>query len=114
MLRRFTHFPSVVMKIVDAKENIPKSMSSILAAPADETAHPLPTNLTQPIPPDDCIQQDSYAVFDMFVWPTLNSTLTKFSIDLTGITQIQVDTSPSINATLQKYTQWLTSLHLIN
>ena len=121
-IAEITQFPSVVMKIVDTKEQgvvVPKSMGkSASAAAADEgSPPPLPTDLTEPISPDDArTQQDAHAVsiFDTFVRPTLNPTLTQFSIDLTGINQAQVDTAPSIDETIQKYTRWLTSLRLVD
>jgi inhibitor of KinA sporulation pathway (predicted exonuclease) len=59
--------------------------------------------------------QDAYATssFDTFVRPTLNPRLTKFSIDLTAITQEQVDAAPTIDKVLDQYMKWLASINLL-
>jgi inhibitor of KinA sporulation pathway (predicted exonuclease) len=40
--------------------------------------------------------------------------LTKFSIDLTAITQEQVDAAPTIDKALDQYLQWLESINLVD
>ena len=52
--------------------------------------------------------------FDTFVQPTLNPMLSKFAIDLTGITQDQVDAAPLLAAVLPKYASWLESHGLVS
>merc|ERR1712118_80324 len=45
--------------------------------------------------------------FNSYVRPTLNPTLTDFSIQLTSITQEMVDSAPTLDQVLPKYIEWL-------
>jgi inhibitor of KinA sporulation pathway (predicted exonuclease) len=45
--------------------------------------------------------------FDTFVRPTLNPTLTHFSIELTAISQADVDGAPRLDQVLPRYLSWL-------
>lgn len=54
------------------------------------------------------------SVFDSYVRPTLNPRLTRFSTELTGITQETVDAAPAIDEVLTKYERWLRDLGLVN
>lgn len=113
-IAEITQFPSVAMKLVDRNDGLPSVESS--TSFANRTPVPVPADLAAPMPHDSGVVQDAYAVsvFDSFVRPTLNPTLTPFSITLTAITQAQVDTAPSIQKTLELYTNWLASLDLID
>ena len=52
--------------------------------------------------------------FNTYVRPVLNPTLTKFSIELTGITQQMVNNAPTLPNALDKYLSWLKKHNLIN
>ncbi|KAG8466548.1 hypothetical protein KFE25_007927 [Diacronema lutheri] len=47
--------------------------------------------------------------FDTFVRPRFNPALTRFSIELTGITQADVDGAPPLEDVLPRYVAWLCS-----
>ncbi|CAK0791041.1 unnamed protein product [Prorocentrum cordatum] len=51
--------------------------------------------------------------FNAYVRPTLNPTLTAFSIELTGITQRMVDRSEPLREVIAQYLSWLQSHQLI-
>ena len=52
--------------------------------------------------------------FDTFVQPTLNPLLTKFSIDLTAIRQVDVDAAPTIAEAMLRYLDWLRGHGLVD
>jgi len=52
--------------------------------------------------------------FNSYVQPTLNPTLTEFSVELTGITQDMVNNSPTLEAVLPLYMTWLRGHGLIS
>ena len=52
--------------------------------------------------------------FDTFVRPVLNPTLTQFSIDLTAITQADVDAAPILETVMPRYVEWLRSHKLVD
>ena len=52
--------------------------------------------------------------FDTFVRPTLNPTLTRFSVDLTAITQADVDAAPPIEDALPRFVVWLRARGLVD
>merc|ERR1712136_408071 len=52
--------------------------------------------------------------FDTFVRPTLNPTLTPFSQELCGITQVEVDGAPDVTTACQQWLQWLRSFSLVD
>eukprot|EP00927_Polykrikos_kofoidii_P057064 TRINITY_DN51174_c0_g1_i1.p1 TRINITY_DN51174_c0_g1~~TRINITY_DN51174_c0_g1_i1.p1 ORF type:complete len:407 (+),score=42.62 TRINITY_DN51174_c0_g1_i1:74-1294(+) len=52
--------------------------------------------------------------FNTYVRPTLNPVLTKFSIELTGITQDTVNCSPPIEDALRDYLNWLRRHELVS
>ncbi|KAL1510420.1 hypothetical protein AB1Y20_006728 [Prymnesium parvum] len=51
--------------------------------------------------------------FDTFCQPRFNPTLSRFSIQLTGITQLDVDAAPLIEEVLPRYLGWLQSHGLV-
>lgn len=128
-----TQFPSVLLKLHDGKlykdntsRHQQKKENTILLPPSPKS------NYLQQLPKDlirsDCDvtsessspsrrrKSDAYciSIFDTFVQPTLNPKLTPFSIELTGITQAQVDVAPTIDIALQQYLHWLASNHLMD
>lgn len=52
--------------------------------------------------------------FDSFVRPTLNPVLTRFSIELTFITQADVDGAPELGDVLPRYLNWLKGNGLVD
>ncbi|CAJ1329557.1 unnamed protein product [Effrenium voratum] len=52
--------------------------------------------------------------FNSYVRPTLNPRLPKFSVELTGITQEMVDSSPCLQEVLPQYLEWLKSHALVS
>ena len=52
--------------------------------------------------------------FDTFVRPTLNPTLTPFSIELTAISQSDVDAAPTLVAVVPQYLAWLRGHRLVD
>eukprot|EP00900_Chrysochromulina_parva_P023179 jgi/Chrpa1/5495/Chrysochromulina_OHIO_Genome00018511-RA len=52
--------------------------------------------------------------FDTFVRPTLNPTLTPFSIQLTAISQSDVDAAPTLVAVVPQYLAWLRGHGLVD
>ncbi|KAL7547903.1 hypothetical protein ACHAWF_016793 [Thalassiosira exigua] len=61
-------------------------------------------------------KRDAWCVdfFDSFVRPTLNAQLTAFSVELTGITQDDIDAAPTIDRVIPKYLRWLQSRGLVD
>lgn len=128
-----TQFPSVVLKVVDnvwgssSAKHQGSSSSKQEQGPSNnnntsQESLTLATTL-DPVLFKDLIEpcnfktsQDAYAIssFDTFVRPMLNPRLTQFSIDLTAITQEQVDTAPTIDKALDQYMKWLESIHLVD
>jgi inhibitor of KinA sporulation pathway (predicted exonuclease) len=113
-----THFPSVVLKLVDKVWG----SSSSKYGPSDHRGQELLAILDTALLNDLIVpcnfktSQDAYAIssFDSFIRPTLNPKLTKFSIDLTAITQVQVDAAPTIDKALDRYMKWLESINLVD
>ena len=106
-----TQFPSVCMKIQDRQVLANNFHSS--DKPSSKTYENLPHDLRllSPTKRHDAV---CVSMFDSFVRPTLNPTLTKFSIDLTAITQGMVNVAPSIDITLDRYLNWLRSIGLVD
>ena len=132
-----TQLPSVVMKIVDRRRkwtqsttatnnvtNVVTSNTTVLLPPKEtkdrSTATPvLPVDLSVSCSfsnSSNTMKADAYAVsaFDTFVRPTFNPKLTQFSIDLTAITQSDVDAAPTIDIAFRNYMDWLGSLDLVD
>lgn len=107
-IAEITQFPSVVMQLVQKRKGVP------LQPPSARCTIPLPLDLTTPS--TEQFAQDAFAIsaFDTFVRPTFNPRLTAFSIQLTAITQQDVDTAPAIVVALQNYVHWLESLDLVD
>eukprot|EP00977_Amphora_coffeiformis_P000031 scaffold5_cov169-Amphora_coffeaeformis.AAC.31 len=104
-----TQFPSVVLALVEKKKGLP------MVLPVTRSTNlSLPLDLTQPSAKN--VRQDAFAIsaFDTFVRPTLNPTLTAFSINLTAITQGQIESAPSIGIALERYVAWLQSLDMVD
>lgn len=99
------------MKLVEKTKGIPLNYS----CPSATTNVALPIDLTLPCDENTYVlRQDAFAVsaFDTFVKPTFNPILSDFSIQLTAITQEQVNAAPTIDIALQSYMKWLESLDL--
>lgn len=116
-----TQFPSVLMKLFEGKEAATRYANSKKKNDENDgdtsqgtTRIELPPDLTRPTA--DKIRHDALAVaaFDSFVRPTLNPRLTPFSIDLTAITQDDVDRAPTIDQVIKDYTRWLYQLRLVD
>ena len=113
-IAEITQLPSIVMRLIDRK------WGSSLTRSAEHDNMPsnvvLPLDLSMPCEAINNLQDDAFAIsgFDTFVRPTLNPTLTKFSIELTAITQEQVDAAPCIEVALKNYMDWLQSLDLVD
>jgi inhibitor of KinA sporulation pathway (predicted exonuclease) len=108
-----TQFPSVAMKLVEKTKGISMNYS----CPSATTNLPLPIDLTLPCNENiSMLRQDAFAVsaFDTFVKPTFNPILSDFSVQLTAITQEEVNAAPTIEEALQSYIKWLESLGLVN
>lgn len=116
-----TQLPSVVMKLVDNKKwgqtrtsnleimkNQKDTKNQIIPLPLDLTMHSCDNRAL--------LQQDAFAIsaFDTFVRPTINPKLTQFSVDLTAISQDQVDGAPTLDIAIERYMKWLESLHLVD
>lgn len=112
-IAEITQLPSVVMKLVEKTTHTPRQD---VVFRQRKSLVELPSDLTLPSFPSTTVKADAYAIsaFDTFVRPTLNPTLTQFSINLTAITQKNVDVAPTIDVALQDYMQWLTSLDLVD
>jgi inhibitor of KinA sporulation pathway (predicted exonuclease)/DNA-directed RNA polymerase subunit RPC12/RpoP len=112
-ISEITQLPAVVMKLEDRKWG-----AKCLTANSIEkdSPVPLPTDLSIPSFSNRIVNADAYAItaFDTFVRPTLNPTLTQFSIDLTAITQQDVNDAPAINVAVHNFMQWLESLDLVD
>lgn len=116
-----TQFPSVLMKLFETRNaaeayynsNCPTENATTEAAPSFTNVE-LPEDLIRPFTTK--IRHDALAVagFDTFVRPTLNPRLTPFSIELTAITQADVDQAPTIDKVIEKYTEWLQRWNLID
>jgi inhibitor of KinA sporulation pathway (predicted exonuclease) len=104
-----TQLPSVLMKLVDKQEG----EDAVTSMTKHTSPVALPSDLYIPSLSN---KTDAYAIsaFDTFVRPTLNPVLTKFSIDLTAITQKDVDRAPMIEFALKTYMKWLESIGLVN
>ena len=117
-----TQLPSIVMKLVDNKFAIEATTTTAtedIVLPAKEKNSPiqLPADISVPCcVSNSSVKADAYGVsaFDTFVRPTLNPRLTQFSIDLTAITQEDVDAAPTIDIALKSYMKWLHSLDLVD
>lgn len=123
-----TQLPSVVMKVVHNHNNkmattVATTENTKVSTPENKIKNSpikLPADLKKDYSCSNSMntvtKADAYAisVFDTYVRPTLNPRLTKFSIDLTAITQKDVDDAPSIESALTKYMNWLKSLDLID
>jgi inhibitor of KinA sporulation pathway (predicted exonuclease) len=118
-----TQMPSVVMKLVDKKWAIAAMTTAtediVLLPEKEKNSSPiqLPADLSVPCCfSNSTVKADAYAVsaFDTFVRPTLNPRLTQFSIDLTAITQEDVNAAPTIDIALKSYMKWLKSLDLVD
>jgi len=103
-----TQFPSVLLKLRDGTRRVPADDPPLSL----ELQRLIPPDLTSHAPPSASNDAYCISVFDTFVRPTLNPILTQFSIELTGITQAQVDAAPPIDTTLQRYLKWLRSSNL--
>ena len=105
-----TQFPSVCMRLLGGKE-----AASIDNNGNSHTDERIPGDLMS-CPSSTGLRRDALAVavFDSFVRPIWNPTLTQFSIDLTAITQGMVDAAPTLPNVLKNYLQWLESLGLID
>lgn len=108
-----TQFPSVVMKLLDTKQDI-AYFAKTQRATTSTTAISLPDDLIAPS--KEIIRQDACAIsaFDTFVRPTFNPRLSLFSIKLTAISQEQVDAAPTIDIALQQYMKWLQNLDMVD
>ena len=125
-----TQFPSVAMRLFPTKEGLPTnatasciSRSNSSATGTTPSGTPSTTSSRIPLPLDLTVPSfemrttyDACAVdaFDTFVRPTFNPRLSLFAINLTAITQDQVDTAPTIDVVLQTYINWLHSLQLVD
>ena len=113
-----TQFPSVVLQLVEKKKK--KKALELPSIRNCQNVSTLPDDLAKPLPFSQCSnnywRRDALAIsaFDTFVQPTFNPILTDFSIRLTGITQAQVDASPTVGIALDRYMGWLQSLGLVN
>ena len=114
-IAEITQFPAVVMKLEDRKWGT-KNAESVSHRPSEKSHIPLPTDLSTPTFSNRAVNADAFAIsaFDTFVRPTLNPKLTKFSIELTGISQADVNKAPTIGAVVKDFVQWLISLELVN
>lgn len=110
-----TQFPSVVLQIVEKKRGQDLDVPPVRSC---RNVPSLPADLVRPLSSSngDYWRRDALAIsaFDTFVRPTFNPILTDFSIRLTGITQAQVDASPTVNVALDQYMEWLQSLGLVD
>ena len=116
-IAEITQFPSVCMKLVERNSKSLRHGTDMQQAEQENSRSNdiiLPVDLTRPC--DWSARQDAYAVsaFDTFVKPTYNPKLTKFSIELTAITQEQVDNAPTVDVALKNYVCWLSSLDLVD
>jgi inhibitor of KinA sporulation pathway (predicted exonuclease) len=112
-ISEITQLPAVVMKLEDRKWGAKCLTSNTIEK---DSPIPLPIDLSIPSFSNRIVNADAYAItaFDTFVRPTLNPTLTQFSIDLTGITQQDVNDAPAINVAVHNFMQWLESLDLVD
>jgi len=110
-----TQFPSVCMKLLDGQAVVKDFYSSYQKSSSIQNDQRIPHDLRLVLSPA-IKRQDAVCVsiFDSFVRPTLNPTLTKFSVDLTAITQGMVDMAPTIDIILARYLKWLHSLNLVD
>ena len=121
-----TQFPSVVMKLCESKMIRKNDCGEVDGTSGGDaglgnTHAPMPGHVVNDIHvPEDLrpspveTKRDAHCVsiYDTFVRPTLNPTLTKFSIELTGITQDEVDRAPAIDEVIVDYMKWLRGLGL--
>eukprot|EP00978_Attheya_sp_CCMP212_P044553 scaffold314216_cov47-Attheya_sp.AAC.1 len=110
-IAEITQFPSVAMKLFKRRDENNKSSSPLLEHKSPVL---LPLDLTIPLFPTPTQDMCAISAFDTFVQPTLNPRLTNFSMELTEITQQDVDNAPRIATALQLYMQWLESLQLVD
>ena len=108
-IAEITQFPSVAMALYESK---PMKW--------DDNYSPthgvdIPEDL-RPSSAEQLPRRDAHCVsiFDTFVKPTLNPKMTKFSIELTGITQDDVDRAPTIDGVVVEYMKWLHGLGLVD
>ena len=121
-----TQFPSVVMKLCESKMIRKNDCGEVDGTSGGDaglgnTHAPMPGHVENGIHvPEDLrpspveTKRDAHCVsiYNTFVRPTLNPTLTKFSIELTGITQDEVDRAPAIDEVIVDYMKWLRGLGL--
>eukprot|EP00980_Cylindrotheca_fusiformis_P022626 scaffold9523_cov103-Cylindrotheca_fusiformis.AAC.3 len=112
-IAEITQFPAVIMKLEDRKWVKQNSFSTVVER---QSPIALPVDLSIPCFSNRVVNADAFAIsaFDTFVRPTLNPILTQFSIDLTGITQDDVNDAPSIHIAIREFVQWLKSLELVD
>ena len=119
-----TQFPSVVMKLCESKMIKKRGCVEVDGSSGGEAGlddvpisncvvNDIPRDL-RPSPAETRRDAHCVSIYDTFVQPTLNSTLTKFSIELTGITQDEVDRAPAIDQVIADYMKWLRGLGLVD
>mmetsp|Transcript_30497 Transcript_30497/g.89167 ORF Transcript_30497/g.89167 Transcript_30497/m.89167 type:complete len:628 (-) Transcript_30497:1188-3071(-) len=127
-IAEITQFPSVALKLYEAKTTKTDGECSPARGPGSVTRpsemlmssyvaadirvpEDLRPSSAEPLPRRDahCV-----SIFDTFVRPTLIPKLTKFSIELTGITQDEVDRAPTIDRVVVEYMKWLRGLGLVD
>lgn len=109
-------FPSVALRLFEGTKDIEQSFEVELSIAHESCNNALTIPLDLRSPPRIPSRRDAFCVsiFDSFVRPTLNPVLTKFSMELTAITQEMVDDSPTIDVVLVQYMSWLRSLGLVD
>jgi ERI1 exoribonuclease 2 len=111
-----TQFPTVALRLVKRRGGSRDVTSPQSQHPASSSSSSSSSAMVPPASPASWVQQDMevFASFDTFVRPTLNPTLSRFAIDLTAITQQQVDAAPTIAQALPQYMCWLHKLGLVD
>jgi inhibitor of KinA sporulation pathway (predicted exonuclease) len=117
-LPEITQFPTVAMRLVQNRRGEhSSSSSSSSSSPSPSPSSPLSSpSLSSSLRPISWVHRDMevFASFDTFVRPTLNPTLSRFAVELTAITQQQVDAAPKIEQVLPQYMRWLEQLGLVD